>query len=154
MKRCSLICLFLGVGLSWAGAADANHLGPLTSPDDAREEIYNRIMTSTSLDESRISRPNLSPDYSSRKKPKTLVVCINWDATSHYSIGYIRSYSFYRRWKGESKRTAMFTCKNQIVSYSGDTCEDVDGYTCEVVDEDGKNVLVVPEDVIARYAPN
>ncbi len=160
MIRFALACSLLSGSLFIANPSAADHLGPLTSPDDAREEIYNRIMTGTSLDrrfKRDWSKPDkrLSSDYRSRNGPKALVVCINWDASGHDYIAYESwSYSLERRSKSRNKRTTLLYCKQSSEKYSGKTCEAVDGYTCEVVDQNGKNVLVVPDDVIARYTSN
>lgn len=153
MKRYNLICFFLGVGLTWAGAADANHLGPLTSLEDAREEIYNRIMTSVSGDKvsrrdwSKPSGKRASSAYRSAEEFKTLAVCIYWNTSSHYSIEYRGwSYNSNNRSKSESKSYAILNCKQSYeIKY---------GCTCAAVDQDDENVLVVPEEFLARYAPN
>ena len=153
MKRCNLICLFLGAGLTWAGAGEANHIGPITSPEDAREEIYSRIMTGATIDKlgrrdwSKPGGKRVSSGYSSAEEIKTLAVCINWNGSSHEVIDYSSWwYSYNYLSTSESKSNAIINCK---LSYEKEY-----GCTCEAVDQDNKNILVVPEEFLARYAPH
>lgn len=149
MIRFALAWTLLCGSLLLASPSAADHFGPLTSPEDAREEIYNRIMTSTSfgkLVRRDWSTPGkrLSSGYSSAEEFKTLAVCINWDASDHDQIIYDRWwYSHNYRLPSKSKREAVLNCKQAY--------EKTYGCTCEAVDQDDENVLEVPDEFLARY---
>ena len=151
MIRFALACILLGGSLLLASPSAADHFGPVTTKDQARAEIYDRIMTSTSFDT--LSRRHkdwtkpgkrLSSTYSSAEESKTLAVCINWNASNHDSIVYSSWwYNYNYRSKHESKRNAVLKCKL--------TYEKKHGCTCEAVDQDDENVLKVPDNFLVRY---
>ncbi len=151
MIRFALACSLLSGSLLLASPSAADHFGPVSTADQARAEIYDRIMTSISFDS--LSRKykdwakpgkRLSSAYSSAEEFKTLAVCINWDASNHDRIVYDNWwYSYNYRLKRESKRKAVLYCKLKH--------EKKHGCTCEAVDQDDDNVLKVPDEFLARY---
>lgn len=149
MIRFALACTLLSGSLLLASPSPADHFGPVSTADQARAEIYDRIMTMVLLGKVRYVLGTATDRgkefaYRSYEKHKTLAVCINWEPSSHERIVHNGSWASHQyNMTFESKRKAILLCQQVY--------EKKYGCTCQAIDQNDENILEVPNEFLARY---